>query len=248
MRTALVTGGSRGIGRTIAQRLAAQGLLVAVHYASNAAAAERTVAEIAAAGSSAFALAADLADAAAIAAMFEALDEALAARGAGGLDVLVNNAGIAEPGRASSIGMAALDRMIAVNIRGTLLVTQHAVRRLRDGGRIVSISSGAVRTPMPSYAAYAMTKATLEVMTRNLAAELGRRGITANAVAPGLTLTDMGAGIVQSPEAMARVEAASPLRRAGQPADIADIVAFLASDAARWVTGQVIEASGGARM
>lgn len=242
-KTALVTGGSRGIGRAIAERLGRDGARVAVHYNGNAQAAKETVAAIEAAGGSAFAISAELGvpgDAAALWAAFDAH--------ADGLDILVNNAGIdgiREP--IAGTDEAAFDHVFAVNAKAPFFVTKLGIDRLRDGGRIVNLSTGLTHgARMTQLIAYTMTKGALNTFTEILAKELGARGITVNAVAPGVIDTDMNAGWLHNDEAEAMVAGMSPLKRIGQPDDVADVVGFLASDASRWVTGQWIDATGGA--
>lgn len=243
-RTALVTGGSRGIGRAIAERLGRDGARVAVHYGRDEAAAKATVAAIEAAGGEAFAIRAELGvpgDAETLWAAFDAH--------ADGLDILVNNAGIT--GRRAPIGEVTredFDHVFAVNTKAPFFVTQQGLGRLRDGGRIVNLSTLFTRgNALPDLTAYSMTKGAIDAFTTHLAKELGPRSITVNAVAPGPVDTDMNADWLRGhEEARAATAQASPLGRVAGADDVADIVAFLASDDSRWVTGQWIDATGGA--
>ncbi|MDG4857508.1 SDR family oxidoreductase [Streptomyces sp. T-3] len=243
-KTALVTGGSRGIGRGIAERLGRDGARVAVHYGSNEVAAKEAVAAIEAAGGSAFAIGAELGvpgDAAALWAEFD--------KHADGLDILVNNAGIGTSQPFAKTEEAEYDRLFAVNAKAPFFMAQLGERRLRDGGRIINVSSGLSQAAvMPDLMSYAMTKGALDVFTRNLSKVLGPRGITVNAVAPGIIDTDINAAWLrgeENEEARAGAAAMSALGRVGTPADVADVVAFLASDDSRWVTGQWIDTTGG---
>ncbi|MFR9725902.1 SDR family oxidoreductase [Streptomyces sp. MS19] len=244
-RTALVTGGSRGIGRAIAQRLGRDGARVAVHYARDDAAARETVASIEAAGGSAFPLRAPLGVPGDVEALWKAFDAET-----DGVDVIVNNAGI-NGGRNGVAGTAAedFDRVFAVNVRAPFFLVQQGLRRLRAGGRIINVSTGLTSRPgmMPDIAAYTMTKGAMDSFTVALAKELGPRGITVNAVAPGVIDTDINADWLRGDEEARQGTAAmSPFGRIGQPEDVADVAAFLASDSSRWVTGQWIDATGGA--
>jgi 3-oxoacyl-[acyl-carrier protein] reductase len=236
-RFALVTGASRGIGRAIATRLAADGATVAVHYGNSKVEADRVVADIGESGGQAFAVRADMKDIDAIATMFEAIDREL--------DILVNNAGIGSFRRLAELDAAAFDRLLAVNLRAPVLVTRHALERLRDGGRIINLSSGLSRRPNPMTIGYSMTKAAIDAFTQALAGELGPRGITVNAVAPGWTQTDGNATQLADPATRGTVIERTAMGRLGTPEDIASVVAFLASGESGWVTGQYIEASGG---
>ncbi|QKW08480.1 SDR family oxidoreductase [Streptomyces sp. NA04227] len=249
-KTALVTGGSRGIGRAAAERLAKEGALVAVHYGRNEAAAEEVVKAIRAEGGAAFAVKAELGvhgDAETLWSEFDrqALDHGAAA----GLDILVNNAGVAPRASIEETTREVFDEVFAVNVRAPFFLTQQGLKRLRDGGRIINVSSGTARIAVPDALAYSMTKGAVEILTRTLAQAVGSRGITVNAVSPGITDTDMTAGMLHGDPAGARMAAdMSALGRVGQPGDVADVIAFLASDASRWVTGQVVDASGGSRL
>lgn len=248
-KVALVTGASRGIGRAVALRLARDGALVAVHYGSNRAAAEEVVAEIERSGGSAFALSADMASVADIEALYKALDAELARRtGETGFDILVNNAGIAPRGTIEETSQHTFDLLFSVNVRGPFFMIQNALPRLRDGGRIINISSCVTRLAFPEIAAYSATKGAINVLTLLLAAQLGARGITVNAVAPGPTDTDMSASWLGTPEGRASVIQTTALGRVGTPEDIAAAVAMLVSPESGWVTGQCIEASGGIRL
>ena len=244
-RTALVTGASRGIGRATALRLAQAGALVCVHYGLRADAARETVDLIERQGGRAFALGADLAACDTIGPLFAALDAELAAYRAAGLDVLVNNAGLGEMLTMAATDEAQFDRMFAVNVKGSFFVTRHALPRLNDGGRIINISSMVAFAAYPACIAYAQTKAAVNSLTRSLAAELGPRRITVNAVAPGATSTDFIGDLASDPAFMDALRAGTALNRIGEPGDIAGVVAFLASPDAGWITGQVIQASGG---
>ncbi|MFI9748116.1 SDR family oxidoreductase [Streptomyces sp. NPDC052494] len=238
-KTALVTGASRGIGRAIALRLAADGAHVAVHYASNETAAKETVAAIEEAGGSAFAIRAELGVPGDAEALWKAFDEH-----ADGLDILVNNAGIAGPGLIHEVEEADYDRVFAVNAKAPFFIVKQGLGRLRDGGRIVNISSGVTKVAFPGMTSYAASKGAVEVLTLTLAQTLGSRGITVNAVSPGTIETDIHPWMAD-PAAKAHAAGFSVFDRVGQPEDVADVVGFLASDAARWVTGQNIDASGG---
>ncbi|MEW1756746.1 SDR family oxidoreductase [Streptomyces cyaneofuscatus] len=241
-KTALVTGGSRGIGRGIAERLGRDGALVGVHYGSNEAAAKETVAAIEAAGGSAFPLGVELGAPGDAAALWEAFH-----RHADGVDILVNNAGIGTSQKFTETEEAEYDRLFAVNTKAPFFLTRLGLDRLRDGGRIINISTGLTRTAaMPDLITYAMTKAALDVFTTYLSKVLGGRGITVNAVAPGIVDTDVNAGWLRtSEEAWAGAAAMSALGKVGTPAEIADVVAFLASNEGRWITGHWIDATGG---
>ncbi|MDQ0763795.1 SDR family oxidoreductase [Streptomyces canus] len=241
-RTALVTGASRGIGRGIAERLGRDGARVAVHYGRSEAAAKVTVAAIEAAGGSAFTIGAELETPGAVEALWEEFD-----RHADGLDILVNNAGIGASRPIEEIDEGEYDRLFAVNVKAPFFLVKQAAIRLRDGGRVINISSGLARTAaMPHNMAYAMTKGALDVFSRDLSKVLGARGIRVNSVAPGLIDTDNTAGFLHGTEGgWAQAEAYSALGQVGTPADVADVVAFLASDDGRWVTGSWVDATGG---
>jgi len=238
-KTAIVTGGSRGIGAAIARRLAADGFAVVINYAGRAADATALKAEISAAGSKAIAVQADVSDASAMRLLFDAAEKEF-----GGVDVLVNNAGIMQLARIADADDALFDRHIAVNLRGVFNGMREAAKRLREGGRIISFSSSVVGLYQPTYGVYAATKGAVEALTHVLANEMRGRNITVNAVAPGPTATDLFlAGKPQ--ELVDRISKAAPLERLGQPEDIAAAVAFLAGPDGAWVNGQVLRANGG---
>lgn len=249
-KVALVTGAGRGIGRAIAQRLAQDGALVAVHYGRSEAAAREVVTEIRKNGGRAFPVGAELGVPGDADAVFEAFDAGLrkqteAADAGGSLDILVNNAGVSGSGPVGEAVPEVFDRMMAVNAKAPFFLVQSALPRMRDGGRVVNISSLATRRAFPESIAYAMSKGALDTMTLALAKELGGRGITVNTVGPGFIETDMNARRRATPEARAALAARSVFDRIGRPSDVADVVAFLASDDARWITGQYLDVSGG---
>jgi 3-oxoacyl-[acyl-carrier protein] reductase len=238
-RVAIVTGGSRGIGRSVVQRLAADGVRVAVGYASNRAEADAAVAKAQAAGGPAIAVSADVGDEDAVAALFDQVEETF-----GGIDVVVNAAGLMSLAPLADFDLAVLDRMHRTNIRGTFVVDQQAARRVRPGGTIINFSSSVLGRVLPTYTGYAASKAAVEAMTFILAHELRGRDVTVNAVAPGPTATDMF--LEGKDQALLdRLASAVPLERLGVPADIAPVVAFLASPEGHWVNGQTIRVNGG---
>ncbi|HWV32555.1 MAG TPA: SDR family oxidoreductase [Dyadobacter sp.] len=248
-KTALVTGGSRGIGAAIAARLAADGALVAITYNASKSAAEQVVKDIESAGGSAFTLYADLTDAAAIPSLFEHLDFELSKRtGSSSLDILVNNAGNSGWGGLSDSTPETWDTMFAVHARAPFFVVQSALSRLSDGGRIINISSGTATRPMAVAPIYSAAKAAINNLTHSLAITLGPRQITVNAVAPGWIRTDMNAAVRENPDMVKAIEAETALGRFGETSEISAVVAFLVGDDGHWVTGQVIEASGGYKL
>lgn len=238
-KVALVTGASRGIGAAIAQRLAGDGFTVIVNYAENAAPAEALVRSIERAGGHALAAKADISDAADVRRLFDAAETAF-----GGVDVLVNNAGIMSLANIADADDASFDRQMAVNLKGTFNTLREAATRLRAGGRIINLSSSVVALLQPTYAVYAATKAGVEAMTRVFAKELRGRDITVNAVAPGPTATDL---FLQGKpqDVVDRLAKLAPLERLGQPGDVAGTVAFLAGPDGAWVNGQVLRVNGG---
>lgn len=237
-RVALVTGGSGGIGRAVVDRLVKDGLAVGVHYAGNKTKADDAVAAILAAGGRAIAVGGDVADEDAMSAAFDAVEAAF-----GGIDVVVNTAGIMLLSPIAMLGLEDLDRMHRTNIRGTFVVSQQAARRVRSGGAIINFSTSVTRTQFPTYGAYVASKAAVEAMTLVLARELRGKDITVNAVAPGPTATALFLD-GKDDATVANLAKAAPLERLGQPDDIAETVAFLAGPA-RWVNGQVIFTNGG---
>ncbi|MEJ8570502.1 SDR family oxidoreductase [Microbaculum marinum] len=247
-KVALVTGASRGIGRAIALRLGGMGATVAVHYNSAEVKAREVVEAIEAGGAKAFAVRADLGDRGGADELVAQLDKELeAATGSNGLDILVNNAGTGTRNTIEQVTEEEFDHVIQVDLRSPFFLIQKCLARMRDGGRIVNVSSMGTRAAYPAMAAYAPAKAGLEALTLLLAAHLGPRNITVNAVLPGATATDFHPG-AQDPVMSKQIAQTIALGRVGQPEDIADIVAFLASDKGRWVTAQKIDASGGQRI
>lgn len=244
-KTALVTGASRGIGRAIAERLARDGALVAVHFGQNDAAAKDVVAGIEADGGRAFAVRGDLGSTD-FATLLDDVDAGFVGLGAhAGLDILVNNAGMTIMKGVDTMTPAEFDTIFATNVRAPFFLVQGGLDRLRDGGRVVNLSSAVTRLAIPDILAYTMTKGAIDSFTRVLAQALGRRGITVNAVAPGYVLTDMNAWLIDNPDGQREASSNVALGRVGRPADIADIVSYLVSDDARWITGQTLDASGG---
>jgi 3-oxoacyl-[acyl-carrier protein] reductase len=245
-KVAVVTGGSRGIGRAIAERLAEDGALVCVNYRGNAEAAAEVVKAIKADGGEAFALQGDVGSIEQIARFFEGLDAELTTRrGESRFDILVNNAGIGEVGSWDTTTEAQFDRVFATNVKGPFFTTQQAASRIRDGGRIINVSSNLSRHPMPSFLAYCMTKAAIDNFTEGLAGDLGKRGITVNTLAPGLTATDLTSSMTDQPAVQERFASITALGRIGKVEDIASAAAFLAGPDSSWVTGMYLEASGG---
>jgi 3-oxoacyl-[acyl-carrier protein] reductase len=237
-RVALVTGGSGGIGKAVVDKLVADGMAVAVHYAGNQAKADAIVADITGTGGKAIAVGGDVADENAMAAAFDTVQA-----DPGGIDVVVNTAGIMILSPVATLNLDDLDRMHRTNIRGTFVVSQLAANRLRAGGALINFSTTVTRTSFPTYGAYVASKAAVEAITLVLARELRGRDITVNAVAPGPTATPLFLG-GKDEATIANLSKAAPLERLGQPEDIAETVAFLAGPA-RWVNGQVIFANGG---
>ncbi|GII58928.1 short-chain dehydrogenase [Planotetraspora thailandica] len=246
-KIALVTGAGRGIGRATAERLAAEGAVVAVNYARDEAAAGKTVEAIVARGGRAFPVRAELGVPAGVDELFAAFDRELGAEAP--LDILVNNAGISMHAPIEQVTPDMYDRGFAVNTRAAFFVTQRALPRIPDGGRIVIVTSGVTRIAFPEGIAYAMTKGALETFTLTLAKHLGPRGITVNNVAPGIVDTDTNAAWLRgNAEAWRASAARAALGRVGAPEDVADVVAFLASGDARWVTGTTVDATGGSHL
>ncbi|MEU1899123.1 SDR family oxidoreductase [Nocardiopsis dassonvillei] len=237
-RVALVTGGSRGIGRAMAERLAADGQDVAIVYAGNTAAAEAVVAAVTDVGGNAVAIRADVADEDAVRAAFDAVEERF-----GGVDVVVNSAGIMLLDTVADFDLAALDRMHRTNIRGTFVVNQQVARRVRRGGAIINVSTSVGKLALPTYAAYAASKGAVDAISPVLAKELRGRDVTVNAVAPGPTATDLFLAD-KSEEQVERLAGMNPFGRLGAPEDIAEVVSFLAGPG-RWVNGQTLYANGG---
>jgi 3-oxoacyl-[acyl-carrier protein] reductase len=237
-RVALVTGASGGIGRAVAERLAAAGMAVGVHYAGNSAAAQEVAAAVEQGGGRAVTVRGDVADETAMAEAFDTVEEEF-----GGLDVVVHTAGVMTLGPVTEFDLDALDRMHRTNIRGTFVVAQQAARRVRAGGAIVTFSTSITRLAAPGYAAYAASKGAVEAMTLVLARELRGRDVTVNAVAPGPTATPLFLD-GKDEATVERLAAQAPLERLGTPADIAETVAFLAGPG-HWVNGQVLFANGG---
>jgi 3-oxoacyl-[acyl-carrier protein] reductase len=238
-RTAIVTGGSRGIGRQIVSTLAAQDFNVVVGYAGQRERADEAVEAVVRGGGAAVAVQADVADETAVAGLFDAAQSRF-----GGVDVVAHAAGEMRLAPILDLDLADLDALYRTNIRGAFAVVQQAVRRIRPGGAIITFSSSVLGLAFPSYAAYSASKGAVEAMTPILARELRGRDVTANCVAPGPTATDLFLD-GKDEETVARLAAQPPLQRLGTPTDIADVVAFLASPQGHWVNGQVIRANGG---
>ncbi|MFB9591305.1 SDR family oxidoreductase [Streptomyces racemochromogenes] len=243
-RTALVTGSSRGMGRAAAVRLAEEGALVAVHYATDEAAAHEVVASVERDGGRAFAVRAELGVQGDVATLFDALERDLLERtGSTDLHILVNNAGVMGGVGPDDITPEQFDRIFAVNAKAPFFLIQRALRNMPDGGRIINISSGLTRFANPDEIAYAMSKGAVEQLALHFAKALGPRGITINSVAPGITRNDNP--VFGIPEAVEQMAALSVFDRVGEPEDVADVVAFLATDEARWITGSFVDVTGG---
>ncbi|MGP7816575.1 SDR family oxidoreductase [Niallia sp. 01092] len=248
-KIALVTGGSRGIGRGIALRLAEEGALIAVHYGSRFAAAEEVVSTIKANGGQAFAIGASLNSIASVEELIQSLDKQLNQRtGSNQFDILINNAGIGTSKTLEETTEDSFDEIFAVNVKAPFFLVQKSLSRLRDEGRIINISSGVTRIAYPHIMVYNLTKGAINTFTLHLAKLLGPRGITVNAVLPGIVDTDVNASWLYTPEGQKHATEISALGRVGEPSDIADIVAFLASSDGRWVTAQMLDATGGSHL
>ncbi|CAG9238495.1 SDR family oxidoreductase [Burkholderia gladioli] len=238
-RAAIVTGGSRGIGRAIATRLAADGFAVVVNYAGNAAAAQETVGAIVEAGGTAIAVQGDVASEADVARLFDTTVERF-----GSVDVVVNSAGVMSMAAIDTEQLEAFDRTIATNLRGSFLVLAQAARRMQRGGRIIALSTSVIALSFPGYGPYIASKAGVEGLVRVLANELRGRGITANVVSPGPVATELFFN-GKTDEQVAKLAKLAPLERLGEPEDIASAVSFLAGPDGAWVNAQVLRVNGG---
>jgi len=236
-KVALVTGASRGIGRAIAERLGRDGASVALTYAGNRDKAEAVVETIKSNGVKAIAIQADISNIEDTRNLFKQVINSF-----GQLDIVVNNVGVSVYKLTVDITESDFDRVFNTNAKGTFFALQEAAKHISDGGRIISLSSGATRQSLPTAGLYGASKAAIEQFSLALSKELGHRGVTVNLVSPGPTNTD---GLVMPADALEHLIQSTPLGRLGQPPDIADVVAFLASDDARWVNGQTIQVNGG---
>jgi 3-oxoacyl-[acyl-carrier protein] reductase len=238
-KVAIVTGASRGIGAAVAERLAGDGFAVVINYAASSGPAETLVRAIESKGGRALAAKADVSDAAAMRGLFDATERTF-----GGIDVLINNAGIMKLAKIADCDDASFDEQIAINLKGSFNGMREAARRLRDGGRIVNFSTSVVGTKLETYGVYTATKAAIETMTAILSKELRGRRITVNAVAPGPVSTELFL-TGKSPELIERMAKMPPLERLGTTEDIASVVSFLAGPDGGWINGQVLRANGG---
>lgn len=250
-KTALITGASSGIGRAAALAFARENAaFIGVHYARNAEAAKAVVAQIEALGGKAVALGADLAQGLpAVESLWRNFQTAaLAATGSADLDILVNNAGVAPATAIEDTSEESYDEVFTVNTKAPFFLIKAASNHIRPKGRIINVSTGFTRVAAPGHPAYAASKGAIETLTLSLAPQFGARGITVNAVMPGVTETGMNASWINIPQARAQAEQMSVFSRIGQPSDVANVITFLASDEGGWTTGQVIDATGGARL
>ena len=238
-KIAIVTGASRGIGAAVAERLAKDGFAVVINYSGDVKSAEALVGKIEGGGGRAMAIKADVSDAGAVRAMFDAT-----VREFGGVDVLVNNAGIMKLAKIADSDDALFDQHIAINLKGSFNAMREAAKRLRDGGRIVNFSTSVVGTKLETYGVYTATKAAIETMTAILSKEMRGRNITVNAVAPGPVATDLFL-TGKSPEMIERLAKMNPMERLGTPEDVASAVSFLVGPEGGWINGQVLRANGG---
>jgi 3-oxoacyl-[acyl-carrier protein] reductase len=238
-KIAIVTGASRGIGAAVAERLAADGFTVVINYAGDVKSAESVARRIEAKGGRALTARADVSDPAAVRGMFDAAEAAF-----GGVDVLVNNAGIMKLAKIADSDDALFDQQIAINLKGSFNAMREAAKRLRDGGRIINFSTSVVGVKLETYGVYAATKAAIETMSAILSKEMRGRSITVNAIAPGPVATDLFLN-GKSPELIDRMSRMNPLERLGTPEDIAASVSFLAGPDGGWINGQTLRANGG---
>lgn len=238
-KVALITGSSRGIGAELALQLARDGFKIVVNYAGNQGPAREVAEKIASAGGEAIVVQADVADPAAVIAMFDEAEKAF-----GGVDVVINSAGILKLAKIAEYDDKTFDQSMAINVKGTFNACREAARRLRNGGRIINITTSVIGVRLPTYGIYCATKAAVEAITQILAQEMRGRGITVNAVAPGPVATDLFLE-GKSPETIDRMAKMNPLERLGQPDDIAHVVSFLAGPHGAWINGQTVRANGG---
>jgi 3-oxoacyl-[acyl-carrier protein] reductase len=238
-RVAIVTGASRGIGAAVAERLAADGFTVVINYSGDIKSAETLAKKIEAKGGRALTAKADVSDPNAVRGMFDAAEAAF-----GGVDVLVNNAGIMKLAKMADSDDALFDQQIAINLKGSFNAMREAAKRLRTGGRIINFSTSVVGIKLETYGVYAATKAAIETMTAILSKEMRGRNVTVNAVAPGPVGTELFLN-GKSPELIDRMAKMNPLERLGTPGDIAATVSFLAGPDGGWINGQVLRANGG---
>lgn len=238
-RAVIITGSSRGIGAAVAERLARDGMAVTINYSGDAAPADELAAKIEAGGGRAIAVKADISDSRSMAALFDATEQAF-----GGVDALVNNAGVMKLAPIAESSDELFDQHVAVNLKGVFLGIREAARRMGQGGRIVSFSSSVVGLYQPTYGVYAATKGGVEAMTHIAAKELGPKGITVNAVAPGPVATALFLD-GKTDEQVASVTKMIPMGRLGEPDDIASVISFLVGPDGGWVSGQVLRANGG---
>ncbi|HFK1549267.1 TPA: SDR family oxidoreductase [Bacillus albus] len=245
-KVALVTGASRGIGRSIALHLAQAGALVVVHYSKRKEEAESVVDKIKQDGGAAFAISADLSTLKGINNLYLMMDQSLQKHiGNTSFDILVNNAGIGQILTLVESTEESFDEVMNINVKAPFFIIQKALPRLKDGGRIINISSFVTRVASPSVFAYSISKGAINTLTHTLAQQLGVRGITVNAILPGIINTEMNAETLGNKDGQKYAAGLSTFNRWGEPNDIADIVGFLSSSDSRWITGELIDASGG---
>lgn len=250
MKLALVTGGSRGLGKSISLHLAQKGYDIFLTYKNSKTEAEKVVHEIESQGRRAIAFQLDVADTSAFSSFVEEMSHALNTHWNGAkVDLLINNAGIGINASCAETTESQFDELMNIHLKGPFFLTQKIVPYLNDGGQILNLSSGLTRFSLPGFGAYSAMKGAIEVLTRYLALELGNRNITVNVIAPGAIETDFGNGVVRdNPDANAFIASQIALGRAGLPDDIGAAVAAIASDDCHWINGQRIEISGGMRL